>query len=78
MSFGVRRNLHYPKLTDAVIQRILDDPSALSLRDTVSLMNFATRVKIVTNEDNRKRLYETVLARIGEGMKPKFPCCTST
>ena len=46
MSFGVRRNLHYPKLTDAVVRRILDDPSALSLRDIVSLLNFVTRVKV--------------------------------
>ena len=73
MSFGVRRNLHYPKLTDAVLQRILENPSALSLRDTVSLMNFATRVKIMTNEDDRKKLYEAVLRRIGEGRKTRFP-----
>ena len=73
MSFGVRRNLHYPKLTDAVLQRILENPSALSLRDTVSLMNFATRVKIMTNEDDRKKLYEAVLRRIGEGTKTRFP-----
>ena len=73
MSFGVRRNLHYPKLTDAVLQRILENPSALSLRDTVSLMNFATRVKIMTNEDDRKKLYEAVLTRIGEGTKTRFP-----
>ena len=73
MSFGVRRNLHYPKLTNAVIQRILENPSALYLRDTVSLMNFVTRVKIMTNEDDRMKLYEAVLARIGEGRKTRFP-----
>ena len=66
MAFGVRRNLHYPKLTDAVINRILDNPSALALRDLVSLMNFVTRVKIMSSEDNRKKLYEAVLQRIGE------------
>ena len=66
MAFGVRRNLHYPKLTDAVINRILDNPSALALRDLVSLMNFVTRVKIMSSEENRKKLYEAVLKRIGE------------
>ena len=78
MSFGVRRNLHYPKLTDAVLQRILDNPSAITLRDTVKLMNFFSRVKIVTNEDDRKKLYETVLERIGEVTKTRFPCYTLT
>ena len=66
MAFGVRRNLHYPKLTDAVINRILDNPSALALRDLVSLMNFVTRVKIMSSEENRKKLYEAVLKRVGE------------
>ena len=66
MAFGVRRNLHYPKLTDAVVNRILDNPSALALRDLVSLMNFVTRVKIMSSEENRKKLYEAVLKRIGE------------
>ena len=53
MSFGVRRNLHYPKLTGAVVRRILDggDASALSLRDIVSLLNFVTRVKVKKGKD---------------------------
>ena len=76
MAFGVRRNLHYPKLTDAVVNRILDNPSALALRDLVSLMNFVTRVKIMSSEDNRKKLYEAVLKRIGEVKEETiFPNC---
>ena len=77
MAFGVRRNLHYPKLTDAVINRILENPSALALRDLVSLMNFVTRVKIMSSEENRKKLYEAVLKRIGEVIdEPIFPYCS--
>ena len=77
MAFGVRRNLHYPKLTDAVINRILDNPSALALRDLVSLMNFVTRVKIMSSEENRKKIYEAVLKRIGEVKEETmFPYCS--
>ncbi len=71
MSFAVRGNLHYPRLTDRVMDDVLAAPSgALGLRDYFGLLNFLTRVRSVLDETKRRALYDAVLQHLVGGGVP--------